>query len=137
MSEGFVVDITRWQPEIIYAKIAAGYAQAAAEATGVAKLAAPHKTGELSRSISFRPAGATSGDIYSNARHAAAQEGGAGPHTIAPVRKRSLANKTLGFGPLPPGMGVEHPGNPATNYLGKARDAFPSLLTNALRGQFL
>lgn len=95
---------------------------ALAEAAGIAKTQAPHRTGELARNIGFGMAGSMNGYIKANVAHAAPQEFGAAPHPIEPVNKRALAG--IGFGPV---AHVEHPGNPAVGYMEEGASKFRDL----------
>lgn len=126
--------VTRWNPEMIYAQVASAYKQAAALAVAEAKVKAPSDTGELRRSITYIPTGALSGVITTPVKHGAAQEHGAGAHTIAPVRKKALYNKRAGFGPIR--GAVNHPGNPGVGFLQAAQDAFRVAFVAALKTRF-
>jgi hypothetical protein len=126
--------ITRWNPEIIYAQIAGAYKQAAAVGLAAAKVEAPSASGELRRSIVYIPTSPLSGVLTSPVKHAGPQNTGAGAHTIAPVRKKALYNKRLAFGPVK--GPVNHPGNPAKNFLSKGQDAFVVAFIAALRRMF-
>ena len=126
--------VTRWNPEMIYSQIASAYKQAAAVAVAEAKVKAPSATGELRRSITYIPTGLLSGVITTPVKHGAAQEKGAGPHTIAPVRKKALYNKRSGFGPV---FGaVQHPGNPGVGYLQAGAEAFRVAFVAAIKARF-
>jgi len=100
-------------------------------AVNEARNAAPSATGTLRRSIVFAPTGVLSGYIGSPLKYAAAQNEGAGAHTIAPKRKKALYNAREGWGPV--AGPVEHPGNPATNFLDKAALTFKGFFGAALQ----
>ncbi len=110
-----------FNPAAVYGPLAAAFPIAVAQASSVAVKTAPARTGELRRSIQSKSSG-FSGAIYSNARHAAAQEFGTSPHVISPTNKKALAGN--GFGPV---AYVNHPGSSGSHFMSAAANAFRPL----------
>ena len=77
---------------------------------------APHRTGELRRSIKGYMTGPTEGTVVATAPHALPQETGGAPHPIG-ADGQLLSNPEEGFAARGP---VMHPGNPATHFMAKA-----------------
>lgn len=88
---------------------------------------APKRSGFLASTIHSTGAGFAAGAGY-----AAAQEKGAGPHIIAPVRKQALYNADDDFGPV--GGPVLHPGNPATRFMRQALRLVNQRMMGIIRG---
>lgn len=86
----------------------------------LARAWAPSRSGELRGSIVSAHFG-KSGVVGATADHAPPQEFGAGPHTIP---------NAFGVGP------VQHPGNPATHFLGRAAEAMRDRFVRAIERAF-
>ena len=118
-----------WSPARVMGPVASVFPLALAETAGVAKVRAPHRTGELARSIGFGMYGSLNGYLKANVAHAAPQEYGTSPHEILPVNKKALAG--ISFGPV---ARVDHPGNPGVGYMQEAAGTFVSLYSRHLGG---
>lgn len=97
--------------------------ETAEEGARLAREFAPRDTGELGESIHAIPHG-KSATIVAGTGHAAPQEFGAGPHAIP---------NAFGWGD---GFGIApdfHPGNPATHFMKRARDAIKDRFVRSIR----
>lgn len=84
--------------------------------TAMAVNYAPFRKGTLRQSIEGYMTGPLQGEVVATAPHALPQETGAGPHQIG-APGQHLSNPEQGFHAIGP---VNHPGNPATNYMHRA-----------------
>lgn len=105
---------------------------AAKRGANLSKVFAPKRTVRLASAIyAYRHGtGKTAGWKVTGVPYAASQEEGARPHAIG-ADGQVLANEADNFGPV---QGpVQHPGNPATHFMEKARKQVASELIGIMR----
>lgn len=137
--------VVTWRPSVVLGPVAMAFPPSVAKAAGVARLAAPIRTGNLRRSVRPIVGMGLAGAIFARASYAAAQEYGAKPHTIgepgkilaskAPpasrgatiAGKRSTRQNFFAFGP------VHHPGHKGKRFMDKGAKAWKALYVSELR----